>query len=148
MAFRASNKTPVVVYERLKNTALNLRTYTANRIVAILANGLDADELENLYETIGGFKSSLAEMAGVPGLAAYASSQESDETYDVVAEYAALSASLVDVSDYIETAWPKDANGYLLTHQLVAGDVVPRTFSPATLSTLIVKLETVRDSII
>lgn len=147
MAFRASNKTPVVVYERLKSTALNLKTYTNNRITAIQSQGLDADELENLYETVLQFKNTLSELSSVNGLAAYASDQEADPTYDVVAEFQTLSANLADVADYIQGAWPKDANGYLLAHQFVNDTLTPREFTPGELTTLVTKMELVNSSI-
>ena len=78
----------------------------------------------------------------------YAKDQETDQNYDVVAEFNALSAAINDVVSFIETAWPKDSNGYLLTHKIVDGEIVPREITGAAVATLISKIEVVRDSII
>lgn len=85
----------------------------------------------------------LSLLAQVPGLGAYAQQQISDETFDIGATYAAMSAQITATISWITTNMPKDGSGYLLIESFdgQTGKTVGRTFSTAQTTTLRTVLE-------
>jgi hypothetical protein len=90
-----------------------------------------------IIDTMRGVKVSrdiFATVAALPGLAAYAKTEYADANLDIVAELNAVITACDNCVSWVGTNFPKDANGYLLIHKIVAGDIEVRTFAPAALS--------------
>ena len=137
MAFKASNVLPAIAYADLKREAVRLKTY-CNSKASQLQSGGDTDQIIRILADIKSFEDAFSRFTGVAGLAAYAIEQENDASYDVVAEFAALTTSLTSVKSWIMANFPKDSNGYLLgwTLNTQTNLVETRQFTTAQTSSL------------
>jgi len=134
MAFKALNILPDKGYERAKQTATGLRRFCLN-LSSDLASGGDSNQVLNVVDSLISFKDNLNAVKAIPGIAGYAQRQESDNAYDVAAEFSTLLA-LVDAGiGTVVTLFPTDTNGYLLAYKFNPdGTLVPRSFTGAQLS--------------
>lgn len=149
MAFRASNLIPDTQYVRAKQIALQMKRFAADRSLRF-SSGANTDQI---FAVVRKFRQNLQDfqaIASIPGISAFAQSQEDDDTYDVVAEFNAMIASVEAVIDEIVTTFPTDADGKPLYYDSLNADgtLVPETFTAAQLSNLRTKLDTVANSVI
>ena len=94
MTFKASNAVPSRAYNEIKLEALKVKDF-ADRVVILLSSDFSANNLNGMITTLIHHKAKLDNLKATAGLSQYAKDQESDQSYDVVAEFAAL-LSLID----------------------------------------------------
>lgn len=133
MAFKASSIILVTAYEEIKREAANVKR-RAQRLHDQSADGsISADLIINFVQESVASKSRMQTLAAVPGLAAYAQSQESDGSYDVAAEYSAMIGGINSCIAWVDANFPKDAGGFLLKETMDAdGTIAPRSFTTAS----------------
>jgi hypothetical protein len=137
MAFRASNQVPARALPEAKEAALRLRAFAQSRVTAFNAPTIRRDAVVSCWQELHAFSAALKGFRAVPGIAEYAAEQENDEAYDVAAEFNNLIAAVDAAIAHVETAMPKDANGFLAVVQFGAGGVlIPGTFTAAQFATL------------
>ncbi len=147
MAFRASNVIPADQYINAKRLALSLKNYCQDRASAF-ASGTNSHEILRVAETLLQLKGQLQSAASTPGMAAYATGQEDDVGYNVVAEFNAMVSAIDAALAEIVTALPKDGNDYLLITKINPdGSLDYRTFSPGALNTLRSLLNSISSSV-
>lgn len=136
MAFRASNQIPAENYQRSKDLANQLKRQAQTRS-ATFASGAKSAEILAAADHLNAFKTELIAMSQTPGIVAFAKEQEDDPTYDVVAEFTALLATIDAVIAEIVSTLPADTNDWLLINKINAdGSLAPRSFTGAQLSGL------------
>jgi hypothetical protein len=113
---------------------------------ALADAGTTADIIINCALGVKQLRDLLQEISLVPGLDAAARSEYNDPTLNFSAELSAIVSACDSCLSWINTNFPKDANGYLLERKLVAGAIVHRSFSSATLAGLSTQLQTLLDS--
>ena len=77
-----------------------------------------------------------------PGLNVYARNEFNDPALDYVAEVDAALAAMATCFAWVNTNFPKDANGYLLKDKIVNGAIENRVFAQATTAGLSTALGT------
>lgn len=131
-----------VVLEDIDRRIINLKTYAQTHRAALAAGNTDSARIIGVFRNLRTERAALTQAASTPGLAPFARDQKNNQTLDVVAEFNALVAAIDGVTGWIETNFPKDANGFLLGWSLNAGSVVERQFTPAQTAGLRTQLET------
>ena len=147
MTFRASNFIPEQGYRDAKAAAVQIKSYSAAAVQRLQAS-VNADVVLMIFHDIRRFGEQLDQIKIIPGLADYAKAQETDPTYDVVAEFTALVASMDAVKANILGTFPTDGSGYLLEKKFNAqGTYDYRQFTAAQTATLRGLLDTVANGI-
>lgn len=126
---------------RIKRKAQSLHTSTLSSCTATL--------ILNVVRDILSARDALAQLAGTPGLEAYARDQIEDPTLNLAVEYNAMIAAINAVRDWVFVNIPKEAvTGYLLIETLTTELVrVDREFSSVSLGGLRTVLDTLIASI-
>lgn len=132
MAFRASNQIPAQALEQAKAIAWSVKSL-ASRLASEWAGGAQRRIVLQEWRNLKGIRTSLAELATAPGLAAYAQAQESDANYNVATEFNALLAAIDAVTNAIEAAFPK-TGAFLLVEQFSGSTVASGTFTGAEMT--------------
>lgn len=88
----------------------------------------------------------LTALAAVSGMQAYAQAQYDDVTYDVATEFTALLADIAAVYTWVYTNVPQ-VGGYYQVEEVVADELVERTFAPAITAPLAALVDTLVASI-
>ena len=147
MAFRASNQIPARGYEETKAEALRTRR-TAEQYAATFAAGGNADQIYSLLRLLAQHRARLQEIAAIPGLADYARGQEADASYDVAAEFVAVIAAVESTNVWMQAAIPV-SSGYEQMYSRPNGiDLIPRTFTSATLVPLVTRLQAIAAAVV
>lgn len=82
------------------------------------------------------------EIAALPGMGAYARAQFSEPERDIAAEFTAMVAAAQGVIDWTVSAFPKDADGYLLRETFGTGtERHDRTFTPQQLGGFVAAMD-------
>ena len=140
MALIASQVTKKKALDKIMERALYIRSM-AQRAVARLATNTGADYILALLDELNAGRAELNSYASTPDLAGYARDQLNSPSYDVVTEYGATMAAMQNVSAWVVANFPKDANGFVLSHTMDAEGVrTPRQFTPAQTSGLVTQL--------
>lgn len=140
---KESKQTSSEAFDRIRRQRIATHDYVTRRR-AECAAGCSADLVLSIAQHCAQVLTILDAAAATPGLKAYAAAQYGDAVYDMVQEYQALRAALVDLRDGIVTLFPQDANGWLLYQKLQAdGSLQTRSFTPAQLSGLLTRLDAV-----
>ncbi len=143
MAFRATNILPERGYEKAKDHAANLRQFAQGKVVQ-LASGGNSTQILNILDSLIGYRLNLIDIQSIPGIAAYARTQEDDSTYDVVAEFTALIALIEAGINDIVTTFPVDQSNFLLAEIFnIDGTRSPRNFTSSQLSGLVTVLTSI-----
>jgi hypothetical protein len=131
MAFRASTITLDQGLRRAKEQALWIKQHHQSAVQTLTGN-VNSNQIFQLIDNTAAVISMLQEDASVPGIAAYAQQQFNDPAYNVGAEFTAMVNALQAVVAWVVNNFPKDANGFLLSHTINAnGSRTPRVFTPA-----------------
>jgi len=147
MAFKALNIIPDKGYERAKEIAVRLRTYTVNTS-GKLSSGATSVRVLGVLNSLIGYKNDFNLVKIIPGIVGYASDQENDPGYDVVVEFNALIAFIDTAISTITSTFPTDANGFLLANKFNPdGTLSPRSFTAAQMSGLTTALTDITNSI-
>lgn len=150
MAFKATNILPEHGYRIARTVALQLR----NDIVSAIEKFNAGPNAYDIYKVISALRSAelkLNSVKMIPGIAAYAKLQEDDINYNVAAEFIAMLNVINTAATTIYNAVPvcSDAGGYVAMTTLgTDGKESPRSFSAASVASLIPQLEAVRDTIV
>ena len=92
---------------------------------------IQATTIVDTFINLQSERTALVGASAVPGLVAYAKAQKGDETLDIVVEFNAVIAAIDATIAWINTNFPKDANGFLLRETWGANGPVDRTFTVA-----------------
>lgn len=95
------------------------------------AGPIPSDEVVNIMRHLKMAHDAFAEAKAAPGLNAYAITEFNDPLLDYVAETEAVMAACVTCFNWVNTNFPKDANGYLLKDKIVNGVIENRIFTQA-----------------
>lgn len=118
-------------------TSIRSRANSANAKLA--AGNMSSEYVLNIHTDLQRTWQRLETLKSTPGIVAYAKDVKGNDTLDVVAEFSAVQAALVDARDWIETNWPK-SDGWLQHVQFVSNEISNQTFSPAATEGLRAKL--------
>lgn len=136
MAFPASTLNLGRALAEAMETMRTLDKHAASYQSRMAAGNVAANEILGLWEWLKGVRAKLAGYAATPGLGDYAKAQLSDPTLDIGAEFTAVMEAIDDVTESIESTFPKDGSGFLLARQIGASAFTWRQFTPAQTSTL------------
>jgi hypothetical protein len=129
MAIRAHNVVPADAYREFKLLCVRLDGQCAAWQTAMTGN-ITADDVWLWYRELYYYNVKFTEIALVPGIVEYATTQEDDPLYDIGVEFGALLTALVAAHTWLYAAIPRDVNGYTLTHTTtVEGDRVPAVYT-------------------
>jgi len=109
MAFRASNVVPADALRLTKQTAVQLKVNLQGFVSTLAAQSVGFPELRGIYRTLDRADNQLATLSSTPGLAEYASAQENDGTYDVIAEFQAMTAAISAAKVWLDNNTPSTA---------------------------------------
>ena len=98
MAFRATSIIPEKALDDAKVLASRIKRAAELRSISI-AGGANSDVVLGILDTLRESSVALNVVKAVPGIAQYAKDQESDQTYDIVAEFTALLAVIEAYED-------------------------------------------------
>lgn len=144
MAFPATAPELATAYAQIKNRVGFIKQRTQALRAASLAT-LSAQAIVTYVQELASVRGSLNTLTATPGLVEYARTAEANAGLDIVAEYNAVITQLGATTAWIADNFPQDGEGYKLAFTLSqAGDMVWRTFAPASL----VGLRTVLDALI
>lgn len=146
MAFRASNVLPSDAYLKVKRAAVQLKLTLQGNKAQLAANGADYEFLQRLYLALKNANNYFSTLKTTPGLAAYAKDQESDQAYDVAAEFTAMQTSLTSAMTWMESNVPTNVTTKPV-NEWGDGVIVSNTFTPAQTAGLQTALQGVIDEI-
>ena len=136
MAFRASSLLPQNGLNEAKGLALSVQSLSASRSTQF-QNDTNADVVLATFQDLRRRRDALLTISTIPGMAQYARDQEDDQSYDVVAEFAAMVALIDAVLANIIATFPTDADDFLLEKKFAPdGTYTFRTFTGAQLAVL------------
>lgn len=136
MPFQARSIIPERAYESAKQTAAQLRAFLVSKINEF-QSASTADKIIQVHTRIKIDRDRLNTLSQTPGIVAWATEQEAGtQNYDPAAEFTAMIGTLDAILNHIETAIPKDSNGYILDRQFSNNEFEYRSFTAANLSTL------------
>lgn len=135
--FRATKPNAYLI---ARTTAAELKTLCQQTRDAAAAGPISGSVVRQLLDRLIAGKATFASVAAVPGIATYAEAQEGDPTYDVAAEFNAMTAAIDDAITWILAAVPV-SGGFVLMEQWTAGGVSVRTFSTAQTAGLRAELD-------
>ena len=119
-------------YQKAQNESIRVKAFATQANAALAAGNVSANAviqiMTNLKSTIEVWDS----VSSLSGIAQFAKDQESDQAYDVVAEFTAMRAEAVAARDWVITNFPTSAGGFIEKDTLqVDGSITVRTFTPA-----------------
>lgn len=148
MAFKATQLSPDEAYREIKRIARRVDEVAAEAIAA-LAGDVNADQIIGWAYRLRSRDNQISAVLAavdVPDLIQYARDQEDDQTYDVQAEFNAMSTQIGEVMSWVQTNFPANG-GFLLSHSFGAEGLVPRIFAPASTAGLLTEIQALDASI-
>lgn len=143
MAFPASQNLLSEKLERVFLLARSTKQYAAEMSAFLSANSVSAmqilDVMENFQAAINEWNDIIADADS----RAYIREQLKNDTFDVVAEFTAMRDAVQGVITWIETNFPKDADGWIQIIKIVNGQRQIRSFAPANTAGLRTQLDAV-----
>lgn len=130
--------------EDIDRRAIDVDGYCQRARDALAARNVTSTEIFDLFIRLKQDRAAFEAAKSVSGIADYARAQKNSETLDVVTEFTAMLAAIDNVTAWISTNFPKDANGYLLAKTWGDAGPVDRTFTP----TATAGLRTVLDALL
>lgn len=148
MAFKASQYSLGKALETLGARALQTKQFLQAQRASMVASTCDSQVPVSVVLHLMRAITDLTLIASTPGLVSYARNQFNDPAYDVVAEFNAMRAVMVNAKDNLVLMFPKDANGFLLYQTFTAsGAITYRTFTAAQLSSAVAQVDSVISAI-
>lgn len=147
MAFRATSVTTQRAYQQVKGAAANVRANCSAFISNLAGENTNYQTLRDIYVLLHNASAQLTSLAATPGLAAYASDQEGDPEYDVVAEFTALQATLAAALSWMGSNVPTNVTVVAPASWPSASSLIATTFTPAQTAGLRTQLQSVVDAI-
>jgi hypothetical protein len=135
MAFKANTVAAEQAFTNLRRQAAATKRFLADQRTLMQAATCEAQVAINVVQHCGITLGLMDEWAETPGIAEHARAQFNDGAYDIVAEYQAMRAALVELRDGLMGMFPKNENDFLLYHSFAAdGKVQARSFTAAQLA--------------
>jgi len=101
MAFRASNQVQSDGYTEAKRLANDLKSYCQDVKAATEAGPISGNLAIALHERLISDRARFLAIAAIPGISAYAQSQENDNTYNAATEFTAMTNAIAAVRDWL-----------------------------------------------
>lgn len=128
MAFNASACLANDLLAPIGQQALQMKAQAERESTALAVDGATSDRIIRLYEHARQYRALFQKYAGVPGIVDYAQEQVGQ---DVSAGFLEMRNALDALTAEINTAFPKNAGGYLLGWTLGADKLTERQFGAA-----------------
>lgn len=119
------------VLEDVDRRAMSVKEYATRYRTQMAAGDVLATVIVDLFIRLKSDKAAFVTAASTSGLGVYAQAQKNDQNLNIGNEFTAMNAAIDGVTTWIETNFPKDANGYLLRETWSASGPVDRAFSSA-----------------
>ena len=147
MAFKATQATQAQGLMMAMRQAAWIKQ-EAQSAVAMLQSTVTANQIFQIVDNLRSPLQVFAQVAAIPGIAAYAQTQFNDPTYDVATEFTGMVNAVQGVVDWIVANFPKDAGGFAQAYTLASdGSRTPATFTPAQTAGLTTAINNVISSI-
>ena len=131
MAFRANTATQAQGLLSAMQQAVFVKQ-TAQIAVQLLTGTVTANQVFQIVDNLRSPLQIFAQVAAIPGIAAYAQAQFNDATYDVATEFTNMVNTINAVVSWVVTNFPKDTGGFAQAYTIAAdGSRTPVTFTPA-----------------
>lgn len=147
MAFRATNVIPQLAYQQVRNLARNVKSNCAAFVSQMADSGANYTLLRDIYVFLKSADAQFDALAATPGLALHAQQQEDDETYDVVAEFVSMQATIDAVLGWMDANVPTSVTATAPNAWTQSGPLIATTFTPAQTAPLRTLLQSTADSI-
>jgi len=147
MAFRASNVVPQDAYLTLKRAAVQLKINLVGQKAKLAASGASYDFLQDIYLTMTRANGQFDALKVTPGLSAYAQAQESDNTYDVAAEFTSMQAAIIAAAGWMDANVPTSVT-VKPPSAWSGGEIISNVFTAGQTTGLQAALQGVIDEII
>jgi hypothetical protein len=142
MSYPASTEILSKALDQIDGLMLIIKSMSQTLRSASAAGPIPSSDVTDYMGRVAGFRDRIAEIAGLPGLPAYAQAQKNLPGLDVVAEFQATLAQIDATRAWIITNFPKDAQGNLLMVKFDAnGRLTTNTFASAPLATFRAELD-------
>lgn len=135
------------IYSEIQEKMIRLKgeaTQMVDTINNLGGSTLSAEYITNTFIRLGSYYNDFEVAAATPGLVKYAKAEQDDQSYDVVAEFQNVQATINTVLNWIYANFPKSPSPdeYLLKDQfdITTGAVITRRFNQAQLSGLVTQL--------
>ena len=139
--FRATTIATESALTRLRSQAASTRAFLQRQRALMVAPTVDATVTLAVIQHLAQMIPVLTALAGTPGLAEYARAQLNDPGYDIVAEFTAMRAQLINLRNSLMGAFPT-SGGFLAYEQLDGTGVkVTRTFTAAQMAAGVVLMD-------
>lgn len=145
MAFRTNSLSSVVT--DLNDTMIRLKKVASAGITQLNSGPTDARYVLSIRQRAIKVLSELNTISKTAGIVDHIRKEVNDQTYAVDLEFTKVVAALTALQSGIESAFPVNADGYLLIEKLDAVDTVERTFTVAETTGVRSLLQTVVNSI-
>ena len=130
MAFRANTATQAQGLLSAMQQAVFVKQ-SAQIAVQLLTGTVTANQVFQIVDNLRSPLQIFAQVAAIPGIAAYAQAQFNDATYDVATEFTNMVNAVNSVVNWVVTNFPKDTGGFAQAYTLAAdGSRTPATFTP------------------
>jgi len=147
MAFRANTATQAQGLLSAMQQAVFVKQ-SAQIAVQLLTGTVTANQVFQIVDNLRSPLQIFAQVAAIPGIAAYAQAQFNDATYDVATEFTNMVNTINAVVNWVVTNFPKDSGGFAQAYTLAAdGSRTPVTFTPAQTAGLTTALNAVINQI-
>ena len=131
MAFRANTATQAQGLLSAMQQAVFVKQ-SAQIAVQLLTGTVTANQVFQIVDNLRSPLQIFAQVAAIPGIAAYAQAQFNDATYDVATEFTNMVNTINAVVNWVVTNFPKDTGGFAQAYTLASdGSRTPVTFTPA-----------------
>ena len=129
MTFPTSREMLATGLSRAQSQASSIKRIAQNNRDRMAAGPITAGGVISLMDNLSGALATFQVVSGLPGIADYANAQLGQ---DVVADFTAMSDATAAARNWIITAIPKDAGGFLLLETIDANGVrTERNFTSA-----------------
>ena len=147
MAFRANTATQAQGLLSAMQQAVFVKQ-SAQIAVQLLAGTVTANQVFQIVDNLRSPLQIFAQVAAIPGIAAYAQAQFNDATYDVATEFTNMVNTINAVVNWVVTNFPKDTGGFAQAYTLTAdGSRTATVFTPAQTAGLTAAINAVIASI-
>jgi len=147
MAFRANTATQAQGLLSAMQQAVFVKQ-SAQIAVQLLTGTVTANQVFQIVDNLRSPLQIFAQVAAIPGIAAYAQAQFNDATYDVATEFTNMVNTINAVVNWVVTNFPKDTGGFAQAYTIAAdGSRTPVTFTPTQTAGLTTALNAVINQI-
>lgn len=147
MVFKATNAIAQEAYTVVRRAAVQLRLNLSGFVNTMSSGPVDFEFIRGVYRTLSRAQAQFDSLKTTPGLAEYAKVQESDQAYDVVAEFASMQSAIGSAMTWIEGNAPTNVTAKPASEWGDSDALISNTFTSAQTSGLRSALQGVVDTI-